>query len=114
MRIGGLRSFSALLLLLGSCCSCNQGGGVQSSLTTWVDGREVKANIDGPASISSSDGKALVQFAGHKVWVEKERVLVDDKELAKVPSTATKVRLDYAGGVLTVSADGKEISKGGI
>jgi hypothetical protein len=82
-------------------------------------GRAVKFALDGPGGIRpggerSSNGvveemPAIVEFTGGKVTVEKARVLLNDKEVAKVRDDSKVVEVDYTGGILTITADGTKV-----
>lgn len=105
---GALILHGALLFLLSSC-----GGSGRSHLSARIGERDVVASIEGKASILCLDDRAIVEFSGHKVTVEKERILVNDKEVAKA-DPAARVEMDYSGGKLKLSADGKEISSNAL
>jgi hypothetical protein len=75
-------------------------------LTAGFNGREVKAVIDGPASITGERDAAVVTFGGNKLRVERERILLNGKEQAKLPAGAKKVEFEYTAGKLTATADG--------
>jgi hypothetical protein len=98
----------ALLVLLAGC-----GGPGRSHLGGRVGEREVVASIDGSASILCLEDRAEVTFPGHKVTVEKERILLDGKEVGKAAPSA-RVEMDYSEGKLKLSADGKEISSNAL
>jgi hypothetical protein len=80
-----------------------------ASLSARVAGREIKASIDGPAFIQPQSDAASITFGNHKVRVEKERLLLDDKETAKIPSSATNVTVVVSNATLTVTADSSNI-----
>jgi hypothetical protein len=94
-------------LLAGLLSSCTHQSAVHSSLSTTIGGREVKASTDAPASISQQNGAAVLSFQGHKLIVERERVLLDANEIGKVASDSKKVDVFYTEGKLTVAVDGK-------
>jgi len=90
--------------------ACHRNSTVSSTLTTTLAGLEIRAVIDGPASIQSQADSAIVSTTGSKITVERERVLVDGGELAKIPATAGKLELTVTGGQLAVTADGAAIA----
>ena len=99
--------------LLVAMTGCSRPTTTRSTLTAGFNGREVKVMIDGPASITSERDAAVVTFGGHKLRVEKERILLDSKELAKLPAGAKKVELEYTAGKLTATADGTALEIAG-
>ena len=99
----------AAMLSLASGCVTKSGTVLRSNLTTWLGDREVKASLDGGAFISGQDDAAFITFKGGKLVVEKSRILLDDKEVAKVPEDATHVEIDYTAGTLTATADGVNV-----
>jgi hypothetical protein len=97
----------AALLVLNNGCRAKVTG--NSVITASAGGREVKATVDGPAWVGPADDKFTVKITGHQIAIEKERLLVDDKELAKIPATATKFDVVCSNGTLRVTADGAEV-----
>ncbi len=71
--------------------------------------REVKYVVDGNADFMSRNEVTQVNFAGGKVIVERTRILLNDKEVAKIPEATKKVFIDYTDGLLTVTADGTKV-----
>lgn len=106
-----LRLLFALMLCMALCAApgCNKKTTFKSLLTGHVEGRDVVAEIDGPAMIQPESDRATVTTGAHKIVVEKERVVLDGVELAKLPGTAPKVEINVAAGTLTVTADGARI-----
>src|SRR5260221_14253230 len=78
--------WSALVLtaLMTAPFGCGPRSTTQSTLSASVAGREVKAVIDSPAFIQPQGEVVTISFGDHKVRVEKERLLLDDKEMAKI------------------------------
>jgi len=72
--------------------------------------RQVSASIDGhvgdPHKIDQRGDAVVITFAGGELVVEKARITLDGKEVAKVPEAAKKVAFDYTAGKLTGTADG--------
>ena len=101
-----------VMALLSGCAKTR----VHSQVSTTIQGREVVASIDGPAFIGNSpnNNAAIVTFAGKRVVVEKERIVIDGKVQATVPADASKIELSYSLGSLTVTADGKEVLKSAL
>ena len=97
----------AMLLFVGTGCSHKTTG--NSIITASAGEREVKATIDGPAWMQPSEQAFTLTFTGHKVVIEKERLLLDAKELAKIPAAATKCEVVVSNGTLRVTADGAEV-----
>ena len=86
--------------------ACKPKAAGNSILTATVAGREIRAVIEDGGFIHPESDRATISFTGHKVTVEPVRVLRDGTELAKVPTTATKVEVTVSAGQLTVIADG--------
>ncbi len=55
---------------------------------------------------------ATIDFAGGKLLIERERVLLNDKELAAVPGNAKSVDIKCVSGSLTITADGSRVYEG--
>jgi hypothetical protein len=77
--------------------------------TSTIDGREVSATAQGSVSVHGDGAAAVVTLGTHKIVVEKERLLIEGKERAKIPAASVKVSIEAAKGRLTVRADGKEV-----
>src|SRR5882672_4877795 len=52
-----------------------------------VEGHDVKIDADITAGLISKDKEHFVQFAGHKLTIEKDRLLFDGKESVKIPAS---------------------------
>lgn len=109
------RAFACTLLAILATpllmAGCRQSTVSQSRLSAAVPGgRQVVAVIDGPGFISGTqNGGAIVSFAGKKVEVEKDRLLIDGVAKASIPADAKKVELRSSHGTLSVVADGKPV-----
>jgi hypothetical protein len=90
-------------------CGTNKPGGRSSGGASASGFREVKYAVDGGGGIWMQQAAATVTFTEGKVVVEKERVLLNDKEVAKVPEDAKVVEVDYTAGMLTITADGTKV-----
>ena len=96
-------------LLMSLPSGCKPKTTVHASLSATVAAREIKASIDGPAFIQPQSDAASITFGNHKVRVEKERLLLDDRETAKIPPSATNVTVVVSNATLTVTADSSNI-----
>ncbi len=105
-----LRFIVATAILCVAPTGCKPKTVGNSILTTTVAGREIRANIDGPAFIRPGTDSAVVSTRANKITVERERVLLDGAELAKLPAAAAKVEVTVAAGQLAVTADGVAIT----
>jgi hypothetical protein len=101
-------SAMAVLCLAPTACKPKAAG--ISTLTATVTGREIRAVIDGPAFIQPQADSAIVSTSNHKIAVERERILLDGAELAKLPAAAAKVEVRVAAGLLSVTADGEAVT----
>jgi hypothetical protein len=90
----------------GTVTSGTVGAG---SASASVNGRQITARAPGGVSIQTNDSNAVVTIGGKSIVVEKERLLLDGQEKAKLPSTVTNIAIDAEGTRLIVKADGKEI-----
>ena len=96
----------AVAALIGMDFACTRKSSGNSVLATTIAGREIRAIISGPAFIQPLADAAIVSTPANKITVERERLLLDGKEIAKLPAAATKVELTVVGEQLTVTADG--------
>jgi len=78
--------------------------------TSTSAGRVIRANLDGPGFVQLKGDSAIVSTRANKITIERERVLIDGTELAKLPAAATEVEVTVAAGQLTVTADGAAIT----
>lgn len=106
MNIRRILLIAALAALVGTDFACARKGPSNSILSTTIAGREIRAIISGPAFIQPLADAAIVSTPANKITVERERLLLDGKEIAKLPAAATKVELTVVGEQLTVTADG--------
>jgi hypothetical protein len=115
-RVSGLLllPFIAALVAIPAGCGRKQE---RTSLSLDVGGppggpseRKVSASIDGhvgdPHKIDQQGDSVIISFIGGKLIVEKARITLDGKEVAKIPEGAKKVAFDYTAGKLTGTADG--------
>ena len=126
LRVVGRIAVAVLAVAPLAGCGDNKpapASGVKSTRSSggggMVGGREVKFALDGPGGIkpggerrtngSIEEIPAIVEFTGGKVSVEKARVLLNDKEVAKLPENTKVVAVDYTGGTLTITADGTKV-----
>ena len=100
----------ALGALLCSFAGCKRKFVGSSRLSTTVAGREIAAVVDGPAFIHPEADGAVISTTANKITVERARVLLDGKELAKLPAAATNIQVSVAAGQLTVTADGAAVA----
>jgi hypothetical protein len=108
-----LRSIFAIVATATLCIAptgCKPKTVVNSILKATVAGREIRGVIDGPGSIQPQTDSAIISTLSNKITVERERVLLDGNELAKLPAAATKVEVTVAAGQLTVTADGAAVT----
>jgi hypothetical protein len=71
--------------------------------------RSVNFSVEGGAGISSSGDTATFNFDGGTLMIEKSRLVLNGKEVAKVPENAKQIQIFYSGGTLTVTAGGEKI-----
>lgn len=80
---------------------------VHSTLMGNVAGHEVNADIDASGFIADRDNEPGVEFLGHKLVIEKERLLLDGMERARIPAEA-KLKIVLSDTKLSVLADGRK------
>ena len=85
----------------------SNGAIASETASATVEGRQVTARATGAVSISSNGPNANVTIGNHTVIVQKETLLVDGQERAKIPAGAANVTLQVANGHLSVKADGQ-------
>ncbi|MEA3210673.1 MAG: hypothetical protein QOE70_3730 [Chthoniobacter sp.] len=100
---------ACLALLAAAGCKVKTAG--RSEITSSSGGRNVQLSVDGPAWVHSEENLIKVKLPDHETIIEKERLLLDGKESAKVPPGATHFAVIGSDGALTVTADGAEIFK---
>jgi hypothetical protein len=109
-------------IIVLACCAalafgaCKQKSGiatssVKSELKASTGGRDLHVVSEGGAWINQQENEFTVKLAGHEILIDRERVLVDKKESAKVPAGAKKFEMSFIAGTLVVGADGAEILK---
>jgi hypothetical protein len=105
-------TFTVLIVLI-TLPACHQSTVTRSQQSTTIQGREIAADIDGPAFISATENGAgaVISFAGRKIVVEQSGVLIDDVAKATIPADAKKVAIGSSKGIITVSVDGKQVYK---
>jgi len=116
---------SAALMTGGA--GCNRQRTVHKAISATAAFREIRASldvpaglypdidpgkggyVDGPPAIYPENDAASIRFGSHDVRVEKERLLLDGKESAKIPATAARAEIVLSNAILTVSVESKNI-----
>jgi hypothetical protein len=80
---------------------------VHSTLMGNVAGHEINADIDASGYIVDRNHAPGVEFLGHKLVIEKERLLLDGMERAKIPAAA-RLKIIVSDTKLSVTADGRK------
>lgn len=78
---------------------------MHSILLGNVTGHEINADIDASGFIVDRSSEPGVEFLGHKLVIEKERLLLDGMVRAKIPAVA-KLNIVLSDTKLSVTADG--------
>jgi hypothetical protein len=89
----------------------------RSTSSTTVGGRQINTRIDGQTTMSTArraegGGASEISFAGGKLVIEKDKVMLNGAEIAKLPAATTKIDIEYLADVLTISADGNKVYSG--
>ena len=117
MLINSFRSVPVIFaLLIISLVGCGKSAATTHSVGGGrIGNREIKFDLDGPGGYTSEGDESggVITFDGGKVTVQRSKLLLDGKEVAKVPENAKVVLVDYRAGKLTVTADGKTIYSSG-
>lgn len=80
---------------------------MHSLLAGNVAGHDITADLDASGFIEDHSGTPGIEFLGHKLVIEKERLLLDGWERAKIPPQA-KLKVVVSGYKVTVMADGSK------
>jgi hypothetical protein len=102
LRVLGVSAASALLCVF---CSCSRSGTDHTSFAAQVLGREFVVEIDGKGNFHPSGQVTIVKIGEHQLGIEKERLMLDGKECAKVQPKAQRFEVTYAKQTLTVTVD---------
>ena len=108
---------SHLPIIALACCAlfaaagCKQKSPGSSTLSASSGGRDIHVSAEGGAFVQPQEDRFIVKTTGHEIVIDREYVLVDKKEGAKVPPGAKKFDVTVGGGTLMVAADGAEILK---
>src|SRR5262245_33958625 len=104
--------FSRLILTLAlsiSCAACNPRSKDHLTLTAFVLGRDYDIEIDGPGHLYPGGKATILKFGDHQLAIEKERLLVDGKESAKINPESQRFRITFKKSKLMIDVDGKNI-----
>jgi hypothetical protein len=109
-RSVGLVAVTILTITSVVGCRSKTGTGERFSGEVSSGSRQVRWSADGGnCSVSILKDVATIKFVKGKIVVENARVLLNDKEIAKVPADTKKVEVDYTAGTLTITADGSKV-----
>ena len=95
--------------LLIIVAGCTGDAKKRQTVELSVAGRHVRATSDQVASIAADRTNHVIIFGGKRVIVQRERVLFEGKEQAKLSAIASRVVIEYINGNLSVVADGDTI-----
>jgi len=76
----------------------------------YAKGHQITADIDGGGAFLSENGRTFIQLPEHELDIQEERLLLDGKEVAKIPAAA-RLEIVLSGTTLSLKADGTNISK---
>ena len=109
LRVIGPRALRLAILLAVGLAGCEVKTVRSTNATATVGSREVRFSSDGKGGIRGTNKSATVMYDSGEVVVEKDRLLVNGKEVAKLAAEAKIVSVDYAEGTLTITADGSTL-----
>ena len=107
----------SIAVIILACCAlfadagCKKKTAGRSEISAGSGGRNIVVTAEGAAWVGPEENGFTVKLTGHTVVIDREQVLVDKKEAAKVPAGAKKFEMNFTGGMLTLGADGVEILK---
>lgn len=79
----------------------------RSELAVTSGEREVRASVAGTAIIKQQDAGVVISTETHRFTIERERVVVNSGEIARVPANAKRIFFKIADDrTLTIEADG--------
>ena len=117
MLINSFRSVPVIFgLLIISLVGCGKSAATTHSVGGGrIGNRAINFDLDGPGGYTSEGDESggFITFDGGKVTVQRSKLLLDGKEVAKVPENAKVVLVDVKAGKLIVTADGKQIYSSG-
>lgn len=103
----------AWVLLGGAVVSlpfgCKYKSDARYSVQMTSGDRTVKVSSDKIASITFDNRNFVISLSSMKCIVERERVLYDGREQARIPAAATSIVIDFFEGKLSIIADGQTI-----
>lgn len=111
MKTKGISILALLCVALFAAGGCKRKFTGTTRITAGNGARNVKLSVDGPAHVNTGPERITVTLPGHVMVIEKERLLLDKEERAKVPPDAKDFEIIGQGDTLTVNADGAEILK---
>ena len=103
---------TVLLVVLVWPVGCHVKSAIRSSGGATFGSREVKFALDGSGGITATNDTATVRCSAGSILIEKHRVLLNGKELAKIPENAKLITVDHTAGTLTITADGTVVHQG--
>jgi hypothetical protein len=84
-------------------------GHTHSSFSSSIAGHEFKADFYGDGGITDPGLQTATEFLfGKRLSIEKERLLIDGREAAKIPA-ASRVEIVLSNSTLSVTADGTNV-----
>ena len=98
----------ALVALLGAT-GCKVKSREHSVLSANSGERSVRVDSEGQATLQSGPILSVINLDGREITIEKERLLINGKEVATFPPTAKAFEVTVADGKIKVTADGAEI-----
>jgi hypothetical protein len=92
----------------GSATATSSPAGGLNNNSISVGSRTIRTATDVPTNTMVQNSTAVIEFGGKKLEVEfeKQRILLDGTEQAKLPAGAREILVQSVGGKLTVTADG--------
>lgn len=98
------------LAIACAVCGCARDAKEHMTLTAQVLGRDYTAEIEGKGHLYPSGLITTLKFGtNHQLGIEKERLVLDGKECAKISADARRFNISYSNQTLTVRVDGSVV-----
>ncbi|MEM7236132.1 MAG: hypothetical protein AAF517_28460 [Planctomycetota bacterium] len=95
--------FLVALVALATLPSCTEKHPV---ISFQAGSRKIVAELPASATTASEKDAAVFQVGGREIRVERDRILVDGSQLAKLNPATSEIRARYANSEVVIHADG--------
>jgi hypothetical protein len=95
--------------LLCGVIGCGESPRTMSTVTASANGRDVTVKSDRMTWTQNDDKAIVVKVPGNDLAIQTDRILLNDKPVAEIPSAARRFEVKIAGTDLTIAADGTQV-----